>query len=91
MAYWNDEEPQVKRVAGMELRYYPQAGKLQIYQQKEGSTHGVSKGIVVELAKQDAYGLVDLLVSIEGFFYDSVSEQVEIEAWDQLIKEAHEA
>lgn len=89
--YWENEDPKVVRVAGMELRYFAQAGKLQIYQTKEGAAHGVTKGVVVNLADQGISDLARLLVAIDEFLYDSVSELMEPEAWEQQVEEASEA
>ena len=64
MAYWDEEEPEVFQTTVSELRYFKKAGKLQIYQRRQGTAYGVTKGVVIDLAKTP----VDELEELKTFF-----------------------
>lgn len=84
--YWEEEEAQVVRAAGMELRYYAQAGKLQIYQVLPNDK--VSKGVVCTVMAQSAEDLAKLVAAMATFCADSVSEFMDkVDFW-QACKEA---
>lgn len=47
--YWEHETPYIMNLGKNQLRYFPEAGKIQVYPIVPNSPHGVGRGSTIDL------------------------------------------